>query len=190
MKLDFWNNPIVVSAFRVRYRRGGIFNLTTVYLMALVIGGILLYRYRDKFSGTWPRNYLLALLGVQFFISAIVAASSTASSIRHEVANRTLDFQRISSLSPWQIVLGKLLGEPALAYLLAIASIPLTAWCWMLGVEGVSLLVLLLMYVNLARSTVLLGSLGLLQPVDPSPGRTSTRRGPGPLGWGFRVQPA
>ena len=42
MKLDFWNNPIIVSAFRVKYRRGGLFNLTTVYLLILVAGGCLL----------------------------------------------------------------------------------------------------------------------------------------------------
>ena|GEM_PF-5094524 len=183
MKLDFWNNPLVVSSFRVRYRRGGIFNITTIYLMALVVGGIVLFHYRDRISWPWPRIYLLSLMGVQFFISAIVAASSTAASIRSEVANRTLDFQRICALSPQQILLGKLLGEPSLAYLLAIATVPLAAWCWILGVAGVSLLVLVLLYVNLATTTIFVGSLGLLHPLELATGKSGTASAAN-AGWG------
>ena len=39
MHLDFWNNPIVVSAFRVQMRRGGLFTITSIYVMLLVAGG-------------------------------------------------------------------------------------------------------------------------------------------------------
>src|SRR5438309_10536572 len=125
MHFDFWNNPIVVSAFRVKYRRGGVFNVTTIYLLLLITAGVLFASYNDPVRfGPWPRNYLLALLGVQFAVSALVAGSTTAASIRTEVISQTLDFQRIATLSPSQILLGKLLGEPALAYLLAIATVP------------------------------------------------------------------
>ncbi|HEV3119926.1 MAG TPA: hypothetical protein VGY58_22895, partial [Gemmataceae bacterium] len=44
------------------------------------------------------------------------------------------------------------------------------------------------MYVNLATSTLFLGSLGLLQPVEPAPGKTSTSAGLGALGLVFSVQ--
>src|SRR5206468_7333316 len=126
MSIDFWNNPIVVSAFRVKYRRGGVFNITTLYLILLVAGGAVMAHYDDppRF-GPWPRNYLLALLALQFVISPLMAGNATAESLRSEITNRTLDFQRIATLSPSQILVGKLLGEPALAYLLAIATIPL-----------------------------------------------------------------
>jgi hypothetical protein len=177
MKLDFWNNPIVVSAFRVKYRRGGLFNFTMVYLLVLVAGGMLLHYYNDRFVGPFrapfPRNYLLAILAVQFAVSYLFASSATSASLRAEVVNRTLDFQRIAALSPRQILLGKLLGEPALAYLLAIATIPLTAWCWMMGVAGVSLDVLVLLYVLLAASTFLMGTIGLLQRLDPPDAKKS-----------------
>jgi hypothetical protein len=174
MRIDFWNNPIIVSAFRVKYRRGGIFNLTTVYLLILVAMGALVARYTDPVQvGPWPRNYLLVLFGLQFVVSALLAGNATATSVRAEVINRTLDFQRIAALSPRQILLGKLLGEPALAYLLAIAMVPLAAFCWTLGVAGVSLDVLLLMYVNLASTTFLFGTLGLLQRLEPGGSRNS-----------------
>ena len=183
MKLDFWNNPIIVSSFRVRYRRGGLFNLTAIYLMLLVVGGVVMYHYRGNMPGTWSRNYLLALLGMQFFLSAAMAGGTTANSMRSEVVSRTFDFQRISSLSPRQILAGKLFGEPALAYLLAITTIPLAVWCWMLGVVGVSLPVLALLYVNLATTTILAGSLGLLQSLEPAAGQATTPSS-ATVGWG------
>ncbi len=182
MKFDFWNNPIVVSAFRVRYRRGGVFNLTTIYVLVLVAGGALLQYYNYLFRGLWQQNYLLALLGVQFIVSALIACSATGNSMRAEVLERTLDFQRIATLSPRQILLGKLLGEPASAYLLAIASIPLAAFCWILGVPGLSLDVLFLLYVNLATSTLLFGVLGLMQSLEVRAVRPSTSPG-GNWGW-------
>ncbi len=175
MHIDFWNNPIVVSAFRVKYRRGGLFNLTTIYLLILVAIGCLLARYSDSLKwGPWPRNYLVTVLGVQFVVSALLAGNATATSVRAEVINRTLDFQRIAALSPRQILLGKLLGEPALAYLLAIATVPLAAFCWTMGVAGVSFDVLVLMYVNLASTTFLFGTVGLVQRLEPGGSRNSS----------------
>jgi hypothetical protein len=182
MKVDFWNNPLVVSAFRVKYRRGGVFNLTTIYLLLLVAGGAVLQYYNHLFGGLWQRNYLMALLGLQFFVSALAASTATGSSMRAEVLERTLDFQRIATLTPKQLLLGKLLGEPAIAYLLAIATIPLAAFCWIAGVPGLSLGVLILLYVSLATSTILFGTLGLMQPVE-LPASKSAASGGGNWGW-------
>jgi hypothetical protein len=166
MQLDFWNNPIVVSAFRVKYRRGGLFNGVALYLLLLTAGGAVLFYYNDVLGGSWPwaRKYFVGLLTLQFIVSTVIAASTTSTSMRSEVANRTLDFQRIAALSPRQILLGKLLGEPALAYLLAIATFPLATWCVLLG--GVTPEVMALMYLNLATTTLLAGAVGLLNRVD------------------------
>jgi len=63
MHLDFWNNPLVVTALRIRYRRGGLMNLMTVYFLLLVTGGAVLYYYRDRIQGAqgaFPRNYFWA----------------------------------------------------------------------------------------------------------------------------------
>src|SRR6516162_9872647 len=95
MRFDFWNNPLVVSAFRVKYRRGGLFVTTTLYLAALTMLGVVLEYYNQTlFPGLrWQDNYFLALLGIQYLVSCMTAASATASSMKSEVANRTLDFQ-------------------------------------------------------------------------------------------------
>jgi hypothetical protein len=177
MSLAFWNNPLVVSAFRVKYRRGTPFRTAALYLMALAMGGEMLHYYRRYLGGSFPRNYYLALMGLQFVVSLFIALSTTSASVRAEVSQRTLDFQRLASLSPRQILLGKLLGQPAMAYLLSIAAFPLVFLCYLWG--GVDFWVMLLLYVNLASTTLMFGAMGLLQRLEPPAGKSgSTSIGP------------
>ncbi len=171
MRLDFWNNPIVVSAFRVRYRRGGLIGLAVAHVMLLGIAWAILQYYSPNIQGPWPRYYFIGLVGIQLLLSGLIAGNATASSIKAEVANRTLDFQRIAALSPQQILLGKLLGEPALAYLLIVASLPLAMLPVMLG--AVSLDELLIAYVTLITTTLFCGALGLLNRLDLPAGKAS-----------------
>src|SRR5438552_3914252 len=124
MQLDFWNNPLVVSAFRVQYRRGGLFSVTVVYLLLwAVIGGALEY-YQSYVGPDWPRMYFLGLVGAQSVISGMIAMNATNSSIRTEVVRRTLDFQRITALSLSELLIGKLLCDTPLAYPLFGYEIP------------------------------------------------------------------
>jgi hypothetical protein len=174
MSLAFWNNPIVVSAFRVKYRRGP-FSSTAMYVLVLAMGGALLHYYRDKTGGYWPHNCFIALIGLQFVVSGLGAVSATSASIKAEVINRTLDFQRIATLSPRDILLGKLFGEPAQSYLLAIATIPLGFLCYLW--QGVTLDGLALMYVQLASTTLMMGALGLVTRLDAT-GRSRSGRNP------------
>jgi hypothetical protein len=164
MQLDFWNNPIVVSAFRVKYRRGGFSSGPATYLLILAAGGLGLQYYQDKLRVPWHQIYYPLLMGVQFLVSGVVASASTASSLRSEVTHRTLDFQRIAALSPRQILLGKLLGEPATAYFLAIGTIPLAVWCFLSG--AVAFEVMVIMYLNLGTTTLLCGAAGLICRLD------------------------
>lgn len=172
MRLDFWNNPIVVSAFRVKYRRGAPSFVAAGYLLVLLALGAVFFHYRDVMRAVpWQRVYFLTVIGVQFALSGLIALQSTAASIQGEVTNRTLDFQRIATLSPARILVGKLLGEPAIAYLLAISSLPVALACHQLGaIDGLSLL---LVYLNLATTTLMCGSLGLLHRLELPAGKAT-----------------
>jgi hypothetical protein len=175
MRLDFWNNPLVVTALRVRYRRGSFSTAVALHIMLLAGGGVALQAYNHQLGGPWPRNYFIAIMAFQFLISGLIAAAETSSWIKAEVMNRTLDFQRIAALSPQQILLGKLLGEPILAYLLAIASIPLAVCCWFWG--GVTLHGLVFMYVILFTMILMVGSMGLSKRLDVPPGKPDASGG-------------
>ena len=81
MHIDFWNNPIIVSAFRVKYRKGGLFTGTALYLLFLTLGGGVFQYYRAELpGGDWVKPYFLTMMGLQFFVSAVMAATLLASS--------------------------------------------------------------------------------------------------------------
>jgi hypothetical protein len=177
MNLDFWNNPLVVSSLRVRYRRGGIMGLSVLWLLVLLGIGMLLYSFRKEVSSPsdfglpWQQVYFLILYAGQWVVSCVVACLGVAASMNAEVNERTLDFQRIAALSPRQILLGKMLGEPIQAYLLALTSLPLAAWCAAAGVPGLTLPVLLLLYLNLFTSILLFSASGLVVRLELKDGK-------------------
>ena len=186
MHLDFWNNPLVVSAFRVRYRRGSPGLLAATYLIVLISAGALLYEFRDELPIAWDRFFFIGLIGLQTFLSAVIAIRSTAASMANEVNNRTLDYQRIAALSPRAILLGKLIGEPALSYLLALATIPLALFSCQSS--GVTMPVLLLLYGNVLTTGLLFAAIGLIHPLVPVAERKAGGRGSvGSGGWVFLI---
>ncbi|MBX3434921.1 MAG: hypothetical protein KF847_16505 [Pirellulales bacterium] len=159
----FWNNPLVVSAMRIKYRKGSPGFTASLYGLALIGLGAILH-YADQQNRGLPiplsRAYLLGILGIQFVVSGAVTLFSVAGSMTAEVANRTLDFQRIVSLSPRQIMLGKMIGEPAMGYFFALATVPLAVLCWHFGAASAG--AVLLLYVNLATFTLMAAALGLM----------------------------
>jgi len=98
MQYDFWNNPLVVSAMRLKYRRSSPGITTCLYLLVLLTIGAALHHYQGRYLMPPGRAFLLVILGLQFMVSGALALFTVANSINAEVANRTLDFQRIVSL--------------------------------------------------------------------------------------------
>ena len=183
MRLDFWNNPLVVTALRLKHRRGSPGALSTLYLLGLVGLGVLLHHYWADPQVSWIRFYLGLVLALQFVIVAFFSLVSTSASLLLEVQQRTLDFQRIAALTPRQILAGKLLGEPVGGYFLALSTFPLALWCAVAG--ACALPVLLLFYGQMATTGLMFGAMGLVQPLVPAaPAGGGTNRpyvGFGPL---------
>jgi len=167
MHLFFWNNPLVVSAMRLKYRRSSPGLVACLYVLALMGVGSLLFYNQASFAMPVGRSFLVAILGIQFVLSALIGLGTVSSSMNAEVNNRTLDFQRIVSLSPREILVGKLIGEPALSYFLAMSTIPLVVLCWFQG--GATFAAILLFYMNIVTFTLMCASLGLLHTLaEPS----------------------
>ena len=184
MRFDFWNNPLVVTAMRLKYRRGSPGVWAVLWVLALLAVGALVHHLSQENGFRFPTAYLLAILCLQCGASAIIAVISTSSSINAEVVNRTLDFQRIVTLSPRSILIGKMLGEPAMSYFLMIASIPLAAVCWGLGAASGA--VIFWLYVNLATFTLMWAATGLINSLTP-PTQTAGRQKSGGGGAGFVI---
>src|SRR5262249_38050122 len=123
MAFSFWNNPIIVSAFRVRQRRSGVFFIISLYLgLLVVVAAALPETNMAPWHDSWPLTYLVSMVSWQCVLSGLMSLASTWNSMRTEVVQRTLDFQRVA-LAPRDIVVGKMFGPPTMAYLLALATL-------------------------------------------------------------------
>lgn len=187
MQYDFWNNPLVVSAMRLKYRRSSPGIITCLYLLVLLTIGTTIHYYQQSVGNPPGLTFLVVILGLQFLLSGGLALFAVAASLNVEVMNRTLDFQRIVSLPPHEILLGKMLGEPALSYLLAIASIPFAIFCWAEG--SVSLVTVAWFYINLLTFTLLCAAVGSLHPLTPPKAGSATAKS-GSIGVVLFVVPA
>jgi len=179
MQWDFWNNPLVVSAVRLKYRRGSPGLTASLYLLVLISIGLIIYYNRDEAPIPPARMFLVIVFGIQFLISGGLAVFSVMNSLNVEVVTRTLDFQRIVSLSPSEILIGKVIGEPVLSYFLVVVTIPLAVFCWTLGAATAWSIVWL--YLNLATSLWLLATLGTLRTLVPPTTSTGKQRATGSL---------
>jgi hypothetical protein len=184
LRWDFWNNPLVVTAMRLKYRRGSPGVWAVMWILALLGVGALLHYLSQQQVFRFPTAYLVAILSLQMIVSAIIGVITTSSSMNAEVVNRTLDFQRIVTLSPRAILVGKMIGEPALSYFLLIASMPLAALCWGLGAASGA--VIFWLYVNLITCALMWAALGLINSLTP-PAQTAGRQKSGGGGAGFAV---
>src|SRR5262245_44406579 len=110
MKLLPWKNPLVVTSFLLRARRGGFFTVVTIYILILAMG----YGAWQYYVNTTPKPHfrippdLIAFLFLycgQCVLSGIAMLSAASNTIKVEVLNKTLDFQRIAAVSPWDILI-------------------------------------------------------------------------------------
>lgn len=161
MNLLPWNNPLVGTAFMLRARRGNLLINVTLYIIVLVMGYVGWQYYlsiNPQISGNPHNIFLRILFGMQCFLSGIIMLGQAGSSLKNEVMNKTLDFQRIAATGPWEILLGKLFGIPVMAYMLALSAIPVAVFAIVSGAVGITILDLLLIWIQLLTFLFLLGS--------------------------------
>jgi hypothetical protein len=167
MRLDYWNHPLVTSAFRVRFRGGAPSIMAATYFLGLIIlGGVLHHYLAENVQYSWIRVYFICLISIETVIAGLFALLSTHHSMHAEVTNRTLDYQRIAAVPPRDILIGKLLGEPVQGYLMAQAGLPLLIWCCGMGALPPPVLAMLVL--QMATTAILMGTVGLVHPLDTS----------------------
>ena len=139
-------NPIVVRESRARWRGLGAFWLLLGYTGVLAIA--LFWRYVEaSSSGGQSKSPLdrIELLGHELFLTliwmqslawALIGPAITATSIAGERESGMLEAVQLSPLSPWQIIIGKLISALSFIALLLLVSLPITATCFLMG--GVS----------------------------------------------------
>ena len=99
------------------------------------------------------------LLGIQAVVLTFWSMAACAQSVLGERDRKTWDFQRTTRLNPPEMVIGKLFGEPILAYFILLCSLPASLISGAVG--GVSAGALFAIYVVILANGLFLGLGGL-----------------------------
>ncbi len=162
-------NPCVTwHELRLRMRVGRAFVLLALYVLfaagAVVIPVGTAVWQRQHFGGTpgtdLGRVGLHALVYVQLTLIFVALPAFAAATIASERERETLEMLRATLLSPWDVVTGKLLSVLALGVVLLGTSLPIAAWCLLLG--GVSPTEVFRVYMLMLAVAAGVSTLGLL----------------------------
>ncbi len=113
----------------------------------------------DTISINTSRNAYRGLLLMQFGVLTFWSLLSCTQAVSRERERGTWDFQRTTRLTSAELLIGKLLGEPALAYFIVLCSLPITLAVGLVGRIGI--LNILSAYVVLLSSALFIGLAGL-----------------------------
>lgn len=161
-------NPIVVRELRGGLRSGRRVALLTFFL--LIVGAFLLGVFAaaaatleqgdfSAQSAALGAAFFPLIVGVELFFVCLVAPAQTAGALTSERERQTYDGLLVTPLTPWRIVLGKLVAGLAYTCLLLVAAVPLQSMAFLMGGVGPEelLLALLLLFMTM----LVFGCLGL-----------------------------
>jgi ABC-type transport system involved in multi-copper enzyme maturation permease subunit len=166
------DNPVLVKEFRTRMRgsRAYILLLTYTALMTLVLGITYLQFLSTRpaspgysgYENGWAvgRQIYVCVFTLQAVLIALITPALTAGAITLEREQRAYEMLVITRLSPWDVVVGKLVAALAFVILLLTSSLPLLSLSFFFG--GVSPAELFFTYLSLALAAFVYGALGLL----------------------------
>lgn len=186
MVLEFWKNPEFIRHRRSELRRSRAMAVGMVVLVVCVLT-ILACWAAEKSRRETLKNYEFAirqpdrtvemyvlptiatgaaaesyrwLMQMQFGVLIFWSLLSCAQGVSRERERGTWDFQRTTRLTPAELLMGKLFGEPVLAYFIVLCCVPIAVG---LGLKGrVGIADILSAYLLLFTSAVFAGLAGLL----------------------------
>ena len=182
----FWSNPEFVRHRRAELRPVRAITVAAVVLVMCVLLGLACWSYQQSLlenvqrgaethatdawnqrleymqqnfaQTTWLLFYQW-LVGLQGVVLTFWTLFSCAQSVSGERDRKTWDFQRTTRLTPAEILIGKLLGEPVLVYFAVLCASPVPLIAGLAG--GLSFGSVLSSFVFLAVTSLFLGLGGM-----------------------------
>ena len=150
--LKFWRNPEFVRHVRSELRPARAITVALVVLLLCALIGLACWSERQsmlemadanarKYGGQWieyakhmrehtaQHTWMLIaqwMFGLQAGLVGFWSLMMCAQSVSGERDRKTWDFQRTTSLTSAELAIGKVLGEPVLAYFAALCALPFT----------------------------------------------------------------
>lgn len=183
--LKFWRNPEFIRHVRAELRPARAITVAVVVLFLCALIGLACWAQRQEIldralqdaqqhDGTFTayaetlrqttvrQSWLLLaqwLLGLQGGLLTLWSLLACAQSVTAERDRKTWDFQRTTSLTPAELLIGKLLGEPVLVYFGTLCALPVALVAGLAG--GLSFSTLAAAYVSILATALFLGLGGL-----------------------------
>ena len=129
------------------------------WLGARLFGGSI----EPQWAGEFGSRFTAVLVGQHLILLLLVTPAYAAGAITDEKARGTLQYLLAADLTPWEIIVGKLLGRVAQVALLGLAALPLICFVGVFG--GLNLLALLVLITVSVAPLFALGSASLLASV-------------------------
>ena len=124
--LAIWNNPIVWKNFKSRFRLQSLFHLLLVFIIAAFMT-LTIFSGVDRFEADPVQAARAGILPLGIFQWLILVLSGTgriSSGIIHERVTGTIDYTRLTPMSPMTKLLGYLFGLPVREYIAFAITMP------------------------------------------------------------------
>ncbi len=160
--LAVWNNPIVWKNLQARTRKQAMFSFLFVFVISAFItfttyGGIMRIQGDPIVAA---RTTIVPLAFVQWLIMMLAATGRITSGIIHERVTGTIEYTRLTPLSPLDKVIGYLFGLPVREYLLFFLTMPFMLFLLIRG--EIPLSVIFPVYLVFFSSAILFHMVGMV----------------------------
>lgn len=157
--MAFWRNPEFVRHLRAETRAPRAIIMAVLALVVCGLIGLACWTAADHDLDKFFRLFHYWLVGLQFSVLGIWCASACGQAISRERELKTFDFLRTTRLTSWELVVGKVLGTPIMAYFAVGCTVPISVAAGLLG--GISVGTLLGIYLLLVTFALFASILGL-----------------------------
>lgn len=132
-----WANPLLMRYIRsrLRLRRSLGWILTIVIVSSFMFFMIFLTSVNRELASSRDaaRGVLMPMFILQGIIMMLMGTGSVASGLVQDKINGTMDYQRLTPMSPLAKIVGYLFGLPIREYLLFAITLPYTVFCLVVG---------------------------------------------------------
>ena len=138
--LRFWRNPELVRHVRAELRPPRALSAAAITLVVCSLVGLACWNAERNNLREFFRLYYAWLVGIQYVFLGFWCASLCGQGISRERELKTYDFLRTTRLTAAELLLGKVLGAPIVAYFAVGCSLPVSLLAGVLGGYRVAVL--------------------------------------------------
>lgn len=160
-------NPIYLKEIRIGVRTKKAAIILLLYNGLLALFGLFFFyvtfdagsRYTGRINYSDILSIYVVIVAVEFALVLFTVPGLTSGAISGEREKQTLDILLTTTLSPLQIITGKLASSISIMIMLAISSIPILALVFSIG--GITILDFLEFLILIIVTAILIGSIGI-----------------------------